>query len=48
MKEDYVHIELEVEDQVREGENTPGAIDRIYALVEQKVAEKAQRYIDKS
>lgn len=47
MKDDYVHIELEVSDCVREADaNTAAAIDRVYGLVEEKVAEKAKRYVD--
>lgn len=48
VKEDYIHIELEVSDHSREGENTAAALDRVFGLVERKVAEKAQKYIDNS
>lgn len=45
---DYVSIELEVTDHVRSIDtNTAAAIDRVYGLVEGKVAEYAQKYIDK-
>lgn len=45
---DYVSIELEVTDQVRTTDkNTAAAIDRVYGLVQDKVAEKAQKFIDK-
>jgi hypothetical protein len=46
---DYVSIELEVTDQVRPGvdKNTAAAVDRVYGLVQDKVAEKAQKFIDK-
>ena len=46
---DYVSIELEVTDQVRPNvdKNTAAAIDRVYGLVQDKVAEKAQKFIDK-
>lgn len=46
VKEDFVHIEIEVSDNVKADEKTSEAIDRIFGLVERKVAEKAQRYID--
>lgn len=46
---DFVSIELELTDNVRSiDENTAAAIDRVYGLVENKVAEKAQKYIEKS
>lgn len=46
---DFVSIELELTDNVRDfDKNTSEAIDRVYGLVESKVAEKAQKYIDKS
>lgn len=49
VKEDFVHIELEVTDQVRDiDKSTAEAIDRVYALVESKVAEKARTYIEAS
>lgn len=45
---DYVSIELEVTDHVRTTDkNTAAAIDRVYGLVQDKVAEKAQKFIDK-
>lgn len=45
---DYVSIELEVTDYVRTTDkNTAAAIDRVYGLVQDKVAEKAQKFIDK-
>ncbi len=46
---DYVSIELEVTDYVRQDvdKSTAAAIDRVYGLVQDKVAEKAQKFIDK-
>ncbi len=45
---DYVSVELELVDNVRSfDKNTAAAIDRVYDLVESKVAEKAQKFIDK-
>lgn len=44
--EDFIHIELEVTDHVRDQDgNTANAIDRVYGLVQSKVAEKAKVYI---
>lgn len=42
---DYVSIEIELTDHVRGEEKASAAIDRVYGLVEAKVAEKAQKYI---
>lgn len=41
-----VVIEIEVQDKVRPGvdENAAKAIDRVYGLVEGKVAEKARKF----
>lgn len=45
---DYVSVELELVDNVRSiDKNTAAAIDRVYDLVESKVAEKVQKFIDK-
>lgn len=45
---DYISIELELTDNVRNGEKASEAVDRVYGLVEAKVAEKAQKFIDKA
>lgn len=41
-----IRLDIEVEDRVREGidKNTPAAIDRVYDLVEAKLAEKLEPY----
>lgn len=44
---DYISIELELVDNIRADEKASAAVDRVYALVEAKVAEKAQKYIDR-
>lgn len=42
----FIQVSIWVEDRVREGvdESTGAAIDRVYGLVEQKVAEKLSPY----
>ena len=45
---DYVSIELELTDNVRGDEKVSAAIDRVYGLVEAKVAEKAQKFIERA
>jgi len=45
---DFISVELELVDSVRSiDKNTAAAIDRVYELVESKVAEKVQKFIDK-
>lgn len=38
-----VHVDVGVEDQVRQGENVDQATERVYAFVEAKLAEKVQQ-----
>lgn len=46
---DFVSIEMEVTDHVRDfDESTAKAIDRVYGLVQSKVAEKASELLDKA
>lgn len=45
---DFVSVEMELVDSVRSmDKNTAAAIDRVYDLVESKVAEKVKKFIDK-
>jgi hypothetical protein len=37
-----IHIDVGVEDQVRQGENVDQAAERVYAFVESKLAEKVK------
>jgi hypothetical protein len=37
-----IHIDVGVEDQVRQGENVDQAAERVYAFVEAKLAEKVK------
>lgn len=41
-----VRLDIEVEDRVREGidKNTPAAIDRVFDLVKEKLAEKLEPF----
>jgi hypothetical protein len=45
-----IRLEIRVDDRVREGidKNTGEAIDRIYSLVETKLAEKLETYEEKN
>ena len=44
---DFVSIEIEVSDHVRDIDKSTGdAVDRVYNLVQSKVAEKAQKFLD--
>lgn len=38
-----IHVDIGVEDQVRQGENVDQAAERVYAFVEEKLAEKVKQ-----
>lgn len=43
-----LRIDLSVSDSKRDGENTNDAFERVYAFVEQKLAEKVQESLDEA
>ena len=43
-----LRIDLSVSDNKREGENTSDAFERVYAFVEQKLAEKVKESVEET